>query len=140
MGETNSKDKGIGVGVVVNNAGKVLIMKRVRTEQGSDGSKLTWVFPGGKLDGMESFEEAVVREVLYETGYKIKINKKISQRTHPQLQVTIQYFACELAEFSTKPIQEIHEVDTIKWVEPTELKDYFTTDLDSGVARFLNIS
>jgi 8-oxo-dGTP diphosphatase len=139
MGETNSKDKGIGVGVVVNKAGKVLILKRVRTEHGSDQSTLTWVFPGGKLDGSETFEEAVVREVLFETGYKIKVISKISERDHPQLGVHIKYFACEMAELTTKPIQEIHEVETVKWVEPTQLSEYFTTDLDSSVAKFLKI-
>lgn len=140
MGETNPKDKGIAVGVLVNNSGKVLIMKRVRSEHGSDNSVLTWVFPGGKLDGSETFEQAVVREILFETGYKTKIIKQISERFHPQFNVPIKYFAVELAAFTTKPIQEIHEVETIKWVDPSELKDYFTTDLDKDVAKFLNLA
>jgi mutator protein MutT len=140
MGETKSKDNGIAVGVVTNNAGKILIMERVRKERGSDGSTLSWVFPGGKLNGSETFEEAVVREVLLETGFKVKTKRQISERRHPQFNVPIKYFECELAEFTTKPIQEVHEVATTRWVEPQNLKDYFTTDIDPKVAEFLKIS
>ncbi|RJR27147.1 NUDIX hydrolase [candidate division WWE3 bacterium] len=136
---TNGKEKGIAVGVVKNPAGKVLIMDRIRKETGADGSKLTWVFPGGKLDGSETFEDAVVREILLETGFKVKVNKLISERVHPQFEVPIKYFACELAEFRTRPIQEIHEVSTIRWVDVSELRDYFTTDIDPNVAKFLKI-
>jgi mutator protein MutT len=140
MGETKSKADGIAVGIVVNNAGKVLIMDRVRKERGADNSLLTWVFPGGKLNGSETFTEAVVREVLLETGYKVKVIDKVSERTHPQFNVPIQYFHCELAAFTTKPIQEVHEVATVKWVDPVELPNYFTTDIDPKVAKFLKIN
>lgn len=139
MTQTNGKDKGIAVGIIKNPGGKVLIIERVRKETGSDGSKLTWVFPGGKLDEDENFEQAVVREVLLETGYNVAVKELISERTHPQFQVPIKYYACELATFKTKPIQEVHEVATLKWVLPEELKDYFTTDLETHVAKYLGI-
>jgi len=139
MSLTNGKEKGIAVGIVKNPAGKVLIMDRVRKETGLDGSKLTWVFPGGKLDGSETFEEAVVREILLETGFKVKVNKLISERVHPLFDVPIKYFTCDLADFRTRPIQEIHEVSTIRWVDPSELRDYFTTDIDVNVAKYLGI-
>jgi len=38
-----------------------------------------------------------------------------------------------------RPIVDVHEVESIKWVPTNELKDYFTTDLDPGVAKFLNL-
>ena len=140
MLDAQSKEKGIAVGVVRNPDGKVLIMQRVRTERGSDDSKLTWVFPGGKLDGFETFDEAVVREVLLETGYKVKVVDLISERFHPQFNVNIKYFNCELVNFTTKPIQEVHEVSSVKWADPSELKDYFTTEIDPNVAKFLKIA
>ena len=140
MLDAQSKEKGIAVGVVRSPDGKVLIMQRVRTERGSDDSKLTWVFPGGKLDGFETFDEAVVREVLLETGYKVKVVDLISERFHPQFNVNIKYFNCELVNITTKPIQVVHEVSSVKWVTPSELKDYFTTDLDEKVAKFLEIA
>jgi 8-oxo-dGTP diphosphatase len=139
MLDATAKEKGIAVGIVQNAAGKVLIMQRVRTEKGSDGSILTWVFPGGKLDASEDFEQAVEREVLMEIGYKVKANKLISERLHPQFGVQIKYFLCELAALTTKPIQEVHEVASIKWVDPSELTDYFTTDIDPKVAKFLGL-
>ena len=139
MGETNGKDKGIAVGIIKNPGGKVLIIERVRKETGTDGTKLTWVFPGGKLDGDENFEQAVVREVRMETGYHVKVNELISERTHPQFEVPIKYYACDLVNFKTEPIQEVHEVSTLKWVEPSDLRDYFTTDIDPKVAKYLGL-
>ena len=139
MSITNGKDKGIAVGIIKNPGGKVLIIERVRKETGTDGSKLTWVFPGGKLDGDENFEQAVVREVMMETGYNVKVIELISERTHPQFDVPIKYYACELVEFRTRPIQEVHEVATLKWVAPQDLKDYFTTDIEPKVAKYLGL-
>jgi mutator protein MutT len=137
--QTNGSEKGIAVGILLNKAGKVLIIERVRKETGSDGSKLTWVFPGGRLDGDETFEQAVVREVLVETGYHVKVLKLISERLHPQFDVQIKYYALDFSEFKITPIQEVHEVSTLKWVEPQELDNYFTTDIDTGVAKYLKI-
>ncbi len=32
------------------------------------------------------------------------------------------------------------EIDEVKWIDPKELAQYFTTDLAPGVARYLNIA
>jgi 8-oxo-dGTP diphosphatase len=56
----------VGVGVIVVNDGKLLLMKR----KGSMGSG-TWGLPGGKLDFGEAIEDCAVRETLEETGLKV---------------------------------------------------------------------
>jgi len=81
----------------------------------------------------------LVREVRNETGFKVKVLKKISERVHPQFGIKINYFSCELVPSGMRPIVDVHEVESIKWVPTNELKDYFTTDLDPGVAKFLNL-
>jgi 8-oxo-dGTP diphosphatase len=57
----------VGVGVMVLNNDKVLLGKR----KNSHGS-LTWSFPGGHLEFQESLFECAQREVMEETGIKIK--------------------------------------------------------------------
>lgn len=50
-----------------------------------------WVLPGGGIDGAESPENAVVREILEETGFTVKVDRlvgdyipinRLSKRTH----------------------------------------------------------
>lgn len=57
----------VGIGVIVRKSGKVLVGKR----KGEHGGR-KWAFPGGHLEFGESFEECAIREVLEETGLKIK--------------------------------------------------------------------
>ncbi len=63
-----SKKPFIGVAGLIVKDGKVLLGKRL----GKHG-RGTWGPPGGKLEFNEEFEDAVKREVLEETGLKIKV-------------------------------------------------------------------
>lgn len=56
----------VGIAVIINNNGKVLMGKRLNAH--GDGS---WSFPGGHLEYGESWEECAVRETLEETGLHI---------------------------------------------------------------------
>jgi 8-oxo-dGTP diphosphatase len=58
---------GVGIGVLVKNEGKILMIHR----QNSHGHG-TWSCPGGHIDFGESFEECASRECLEETGIRIK--------------------------------------------------------------------
>lgn len=57
----------IGIGVIVIKNNKVLLGKRKNSH--GEGS---WCFPGGHLEFNEEIEECGKREVLEETGIKIK--------------------------------------------------------------------
>ncbi len=57
----------IGIGVFILKNGKFLMGRR----QGSHGND-SWSIPGGHLEFGESFEETALREVLEETGLRIK--------------------------------------------------------------------
>lgn len=130
----------LNMGVVINSAGEVLMIRRVAQEEGTDKSVLTWAFPGGKQRYKETREQCVAREVLDETGYEIRPLKQISMRFHPQFPVFIVYHLCELV--SPKPIREPiepHEIAEIKWVKPEEIQNLITTDLDPDVERELGL-
>ncbi|KAJ5477290.1 hypothetical protein N7539_007434 [Penicillium diatomitis] len=65
---TTNPDPRIGVGVFVLNAeGKFILGKR----KGSHGAD-TWALPGGHLEFGESWETCAEREILEETGLKIR--------------------------------------------------------------------
>jgi len=130
----------INVGIVFNDKGEVLLIRRVKEEKGSDGSVLTWAFPGGRQSLNESRADCVKREILAETGYDVESIKEISLRPHPQFDVFIVYHRCRLAkpEPIAKP-SEPHEVAEIRWVKPEEIKNLITTDLDQKVSRELGL-
>jgi 8-oxo-dGTP diphosphatase len=129
----------IALSVTKNKNGKVLIIQRVRPEKGADGTHLTWAFPGGRIEEGETLEEAAARETTDETGFTVKPIKLISERHHPQFDYHIHYFYCELDLSRIRPAHEVHEVVTSKWVDPQDLPEYFETDIDPSVAKFLGI-
>ncbi len=130
----------VSIGIVLNNKGEVLIVKRRQKEITLTGKEFVWSFPGGVQEKNETREERVIKEVLLETGYKVKPIKQIHLRIHPDTYVLIAYFLCKLE--NDEPVQEIEEkdeIEEIRWVKPEELKKYFTTDLDLEVKKVLNI-
>jgi 8-oxo-dGTP diphosphatase len=58
---------GVGVGVLVERDGMVLLVRRTRHGAG------TWATPGGYLDPGEAPEDAAVREVREETGLEVDL-------------------------------------------------------------------
>ena len=40
-----------------------------------------WVLPGGGIDKEETPDEAILREMEEETGYKVKLSRKIGEYT-----------------------------------------------------------
>ncbi len=136
----NKMTKFVNLGIVVNKKGEVLIVKRRRKEITATGKDFVWSFPGGIQEKDESREEIVVKEVLLETGYKVKPVKQIHLRVHPDTYVLVAYFLCELESNSPcQDIEEKDEIEEVKWVKPEELKNYFTTDLDPEVKKILHL-
>ncbi len=130
----------INLGVVRNERGEVLLIKRAKEEKGRGKVVLTWAFPGGTQRLDETREECVVREVLAETGYEVKPIKEISARLHPQFPVFIIYHLCKLT--STRRMKktiEPHEVAEIRWVKPKKIRELFTTDFEPKVKKELGL-
>ena len=130
----------INLGVVINQKGEVLMVRRVRKETGKNGAVLEWGFPGGKQRLDETRSDCVKREILDETGYDIEPIRQIDLRMHPQFLVMIVYHLCNLN--SPKPIappKEPHEIAEIRWVKKEEIKKLITTDLDEKVSKELGL-
>lgn len=130
----------INLGVIHNTKGEVLVVRRVKEEVGKDGKVLKWAFPGGKQKSNESRTECVEREVLDETGYKVKQVKEISLRIHPEIPVIVVYHLCKPEEQPAQTPKQPWEIAEVKWVKPTELTELFTTSIDPQVAKELKIA
>lgn len=72
---------GVGFGILIIKENKFLLGKRHEDPDKADSElhgEGTWTMPGGKLRFGESFEEGAAREVLEETGIKVRSLEVIS--------------------------------------------------------------
>lgn len=130
--------KNIALGVLKDPKGRVLIIKRAYPEIAQNKQQLTWAFPGGKVENGGAKDE-VKKEFKEETGYEVKVGDKISERDYEKPCVHLEYYMCTQVESSSSIIENTQEVDRIKWVDPAQLKKFFTTDMDPKVAEYLGI-
>ena len=89
-----------------------------------------WSLPKGKLDEGESFEDAALREVWEETGYRCRLGRELGD-THyhdntgrPKV---VRYWAMGDCEGEFQPNDE---VDELRWVSLDEAKRMLSYDFD----------
>jgi 8-oxo-dGTP diphosphatase len=78
-------------------------------------------FPGGKIEGVETKEEALHRELLEELNLTIRIKSFFMTVIHeyPDFELTMHSFLCEV---DTQELT-LHEHIDHKWLKVTELQD-----------------
>jgi 8-oxo-dGTP diphosphatase len=99
------------VGAVVHDpAGRLLLIQR-----GREPSRGAWSLPGGRVEAGESAEEAVEREVLEETGLRVRAGALVGRVRLPGDSVLydVQDFACELVEPGATPVAGDDAVDVV---------------------------
>ena len=110
--------------VLDNNNNKLLLVKRKDYP--------IWVMPGGGVNFNETSEEAVMREVFEETGFKVKIVRKIAEYLISPSRIS-HFFECSIVSGKPTPSKESSKVeffDLSNLPEPTNpqifdfLKDY----------------
>lgn len=108
----------IGVGVLKNNQGEVLIAHR--PENAMLGG--LWEFPGGKQKETEGIMETVIRELREELGIEARIIRPLMKldHTYSHFKITLHAFICELVSGEPKP----NASQQIKWVPVDELDQY----------------
>ena len=117
------KDRGkvwLGVaGVVINMEGKWLVVKKKYS-----GLKGVWSLPAGFVQVGETADEAVVREVLEETGIQCEVSGLIGFRTgviREEISDNMAIFYCTLAtEEQSIHIQEL-ELSDACWLSVEEI-------------------
>lgn len=135
--QTSVKVITIGLAIIVNKEGEVLIGARKMKDQWVEN--LTWVFPGGEVESLD-FSDDLKKRVKEETGLNIEIDSLIASRVHPDsgnrnIQINALYYYCSLTE-KTK-LKPGGSLKSLKWVKPVDVFKYFTTSTCDEVSKFL---
>jgi len=103
---------------IIENNGKVLIAQRPR----DDKLSLKWEFPGGKIEKLETPEEALVREIREELNLDIQITGYFMNNLYRYETGEIELM-CYLAEVIGGELKlNFHEA--AEWVEKDRLREF----------------
>ena len=108
----------IGVGVVLNAAGEVLIDQRL--EEGLLGGM--WEFPGGKQEQGETIETCIARELKEELGVTVEVGPELITVDHAYSHKKLRFVVhlCDLMTGKPQPLCS----QQVRWVLPDELENY----------------
>ncbi|MEJ2010457.1 MAG: NUDIX hydrolase [Acidobacteriota bacterium] len=122
----------VGVGGVVIHGNRVLLIRR-----GREPLKGEWSIPGGMLELGESLEEGVCREVLEETGLKVRpieallvFDRIQRNRKRVQYHYVIVDYVCRQTGGRLKPGSDVLDA---RWVERGEVPNYRVTPKAAAV-------
>jgi mutator protein MutT len=110
--------KQIGVAVIWNDSGEILIDRR--KIGGAMGG--LWEFPGGKIEAGETVTDCIAREIREELAIEITVGEHLIsiEHTYPTFIVTLIVHNCQYLSGTPQPI----ECDEIRWVKPEDLDKY----------------
>ena len=108
----------IGIGVVINAAGEVLIDQRL--EEGLLGGM--WEFPGGKQEPGEAIEACIARELMEELGIEVSVGEFLITVDHAYSHKKLQFVVHLCRWISGDPTPNASQ--QVRWVRPEQLKDY----------------
>lgn len=117
--ETDSlASKQIGVAVIRDDRDLILIDRRLA--KGLLGG--FWEFPGGKIEGNETVQECIKREILEEIGIEIAVDSHLItiDHTYSHFRVNLQVYNCRYLSGQARAI----ECEEIRWVTIEELDNY----------------
>jgi len=117
----------VGVGVVVVRRSSVLLVKR-----GREPSRGLWSVPGGLLELGETLEEAAKREVMEETGIRVRVEKLLDVANHiirdDRGKTRFHYVLLDyLAHPLTTSVKAESDAAEAKWVRLEDLQSYRLT-------------
>lgn len=114
-------------GIVFDKENNILIDNRKEEKLKEVDGK--WELPGGKMEFGETPEETVKREVMEETGYKVKIEKMLTYTKteiieyKEKLQHTvIFYYICKVIE--KQEGSNDSKINKIKWIAKDEIDNF----------------
>ncbi|RPH91751.1 MAG: 8-oxo-dGTP diphosphatase MutT [Chroococcales cyanobacterium metabat2.561] len=130
--ETDSlASKQIGVAVIKDDRDLILIDRRLA--KGLLGG--FWEFPGGKIEGNETVQECIKREILEEIGIEIAVDSHLItiDHTYSHFRVNLQVYNCRYLSGQARAI----ECEEIRWVTIQELDNYTFPAANQEIIRAL---
>ncbi|MGB6720251.1 MAG: NUDIX hydrolase [Terracidiphilus sp.] len=119
----------VGVGAVVVESGRVLLVRR-----GREPLKGHWTLPGGLLEVGESLSAGVVREVQEETGLQVEPLELVEllDRIHRQGdRVRYHYVIADyLCRVTGGSLRAASDAEAVRWVERAEWNSHSALALD----------
>ena len=108
----------IGVGVVINAEGAVLIDQRL--EEGLLGG--LWEFPGGKQEPGEAIEDCIRRELREELAIEVEVGEELITVDHAYSHKKLR-FVVHLCSWTSGEPQPLAS-QQVRWVDPDRLGDF----------------
>ena len=134
VGKAGRDFVGVGVGAVVVNEGKILLLLRKKApEEGS------WTIPGGKVEFGETVENAILREVKEEIGAEATIVRALGVTNHILAAEGTHWVSPRfLVELTSQPKNmEPHSHADMQWFDFDELPKNVTLTTQKALAAFL---
>jgi mutator protein MutT len=116
---------------VIDNEARLLLVQR-----GRGAAVGQWSVPGGRVEGGETLEQAVTREVAEETGLKVRCGRFVGwvERISPDYHFVIMDFVAEVAGEQQALVAGDDAADAA-WIPLDELE---SVDLVDGLTQFLD--
>lgn len=97
--------------------------------------EVSWCFPGGRAKIGEDVDKTLKNNLKAKTGLIVKNLGSIFAKTYPEKEDLLAvYFLCESFEGEEEAGDDLKE---LKWVDPEELENYFTTSFHKKLKEFL---
>ena len=128
----------VGVGAVVVDEGRVLLVRR-----GREPLKGQWSLPGGLLELGESLTDGVSREVLEETGLivePIELIELLDRIHHQEERVRYHFVIADyLCRVKGGTLQAGSDADDVRWAERAEWNSHNALNLDPITVRIIEL-
>ena len=127
--------------IIENNKGEILIGKK----HSNKGVYLdAWHIPGGGIEEDERIEEGLKREIREETNLEITdiepihfsddITTRLQDDKTEEIQMIFLEFKCKAKTENFSPSDDL---ETLKWIPKTEIKNYSLTPPGKKLFKFL---
>lgn len=122
-----------GRAVIIDDNNDVIFIKRTKFNEDMSIKNIYYTFPGGHLEGEETFEEATVREVYEELGVNILLDKEFIHLFNEELKRDEVFYISHIVsgKIGTGNGPEFQVVDYLKYgkyeivkINKSELTNY----------------